>query len=159
MVRHKRNSFGDTGTSLSCSLCSLFFFPTCSVHLSRLPWPKDPVLFYWFMGFFSRGPPSRTSERADCESPLFSLPPIRSDPHKRSVEKGGERQKERERERNGERGRNNKKEQMPAAIKTTESIKNFRPFTAELPRRSTVEYMREKSTTTITMYQRCFALR
>lgn len=41
-------------------------------------------------------------------------------------------------------GGNNKKEQMPAAIKTTESIKNFRPFTAELPRRSTVGiYARE----------------
>lgn len=29
------------------------------------------MLFYWFMGFFSRGPPSRTSERADCESSLL----------------------------------------------------------------------------------------
>ena len=32
---------------------------------SRPFWPRDPVLFYWFMGFFSRGPPSRTSEKAD----------------------------------------------------------------------------------------------
>lgn len=112
------------------------------------------MLFYWFMGFFSRGPPSRTSERADCESPLFSLPSIRSDSHARSRKQEKERKKERERERErGERRGNNKKEQMPAAIKTTESIKNFRPFTAELPRRSTVGYMREESTTAITMYQ------
>jgi len=61
-----------------------------------------------------------------------------------------ERERKREREKAGK-GRNNKKEQMPAAIKTTESIKNFRSFTAEpASRRSMVEYMREKSTT-ITM--------
>lgn len=102
------------------------------------------MLFYWFMGFFSRGPPSRTSERADCESPLFSLPPIRSDSRAHFVEKAGERKEESERKSKWGKGGNNKKEQMPAAIKTTESIKNFRPFTAELPRRSTVGYMREK---------------
>lgn len=99
VVRHKRNSFGDTGTSLSCSLLRLLRLPSSShLHLSRLPWPRDPVLFYWFMGFFSRGPPSRTSERADCESPLFSLPPIRSDSRAHFVEKAGERKEESERE-------------------------------------------------------------
>lgn len=100
VVRHKRNSFGDTGTSLSCSLRSLLRLPSSShLHLSRLPWPRDPVLFYWFMGFFSRGPPSRTSERADCESPLFSLPPIRS----RTLARISLRKQEKERKRASER--------------------------------------------------------
>lgn len=56
-----------------------------------------------------------------------------------------ERDKEKEKEPAGK-GRNNKKEQMPAAIKTTESIKNFRPFTAELPLdEAWSDNMREKS--------------
>lgn len=128
----------------------VFFFSTRSVPPSRPLWPRDLVLFYWFMGFFSRGPPSRTSERADCESPLFSLPPtptpartlMRVSARKREGEKEGGRAR-------AGKGRNNKKEQMPAAIKTTESIKNFRPFTAELPLdEAWSDNMREKSTTT-----------
>lgn len=50
--------------------CLLLLFYSL-VPPSRPFWPRDPVLFYWFMGFFSRGPPSRTSERADCESSLL----------------------------------------------------------------------------------------
>jgi len=51
---------------------------------------------------------------------------------KQEKEIEGERGKgERERA-SGERGGETIKK-MPAAIKTTESIKNFRPFTAELP--------------------------
>lgn len=74
VVRHKRNSFGDTGTSparspaasLSSSSSFLLACPSLPTLLAQ-----RPVLFYWFMGFFSRGPPSRTSERADCESFLL----------------------------------------------------------------------------------------
>ena len=114
MVRHKRNSFGDTFGRGMRPLVG-----------PSTPLAQRPMLFYWFMGFFSREPPSHTSERADwfflslfcflsySLACLFS-PFVFTNFSLTLTHRAG----------------NNKKEQMPAAIKTTESIKNFRPFTA-----------------------------
>jgi len=121
-----------------------------------LPFPlaQRPHAFLLVYGIFFTRTPSRTSEKV--VNLLFSLF-LRNAPDSRVSSRKQEKERKRERERreraSGEREGNNKKEQMPAAIKTTESIKNFRPFTTELPRRSTVGYVREKSTTTSTMHQ------
>jgi len=124
-----------------------------------LPFPlaQRPHAFLLVYGIFFTRTPSRTSEKV--VNLLFSLflrnaPDSRVSSRKQEKERKKERERERERREraSGEREGNNKKEQMPAAIKTTESIKNFRPFTTELPRRNTVGYVREKSTTS-TMHQ------
>lgn len=110
VVRHKRNSFGDTGTSPArspsrrrpASLLLLLLLFYSLVPPSRPFWPRDPVLFYWFMGFFSRGPPSRTSERADCESSLLLSSADALDSHTLWRERNGRGERgarERERER------------------------------------------------------------
>lgn len=149
MVRHKRNSFSDTGTSLPPALSRrVFFFPPRAPSISPVspPGPETPCFFTGLWDFFhaDRRVVHQRGLTVNLLSSLFHR-------YARTLARVPPRKREKEKERkSGERGGNNKKEQMPAAIKTTESIKNFRPFTAELPRRSTVGYMREKSTTTTT---------
>lgn len=53
VVRHKRNSFGDTGTSLSCSLRVFFVFPPRPTSISPVsPGPETPCFFTGLWDFF-----------------------------------------------------------------------------------------------------------
>lgn len=51
VVRHKRNSFGDTGTSPSCSHCLVLFFLFFSTR-SSLPVPSGPETPCFFTGLW-----------------------------------------------------------------------------------------------------------
>lgn len=88
-----------------CLLLLLFYSPVPPSHPF---WPRDPVLFYWFMGFFSRGPPSRTSERADCESFLLLSS---TNALGLSIRSGEKEMREREREKEIERAKGKREEQ------------------------------------------------